>query len=585
MPAESPKLTLLDLRHSKLKTIHLGSSPDLEKLIVYGCNDLVELKMPAKSLKLALLDIRHSKLTNLDLRNTPNIERLNLIDCHDLVELQMPSESLILVGVHIRHSKLTTIHLGNTPNLENLTLKGCFDFVELEMPSESPKLLGISLSHSKLRTLDLGLTPNLKWLNLENCYDLVEINVPIGFLIFFFLLALSGCGRFKSFRFDRLLDSCEVGSLYVLHLIADTIYVCLLHPDNSFPKFRFEFFYKEDPASSHGNLNCICRLVFQRKSVQQEAIVDQRITVSQVDSDQRVSRKQCNSSDGDLKLRSLGIHSHVHSDDLFMILSPGIVDRCQVILPQSISVVDSSVVDDDDDDDIEYFSSPEDNNAKVRRIVKKLREFEWMFLNTECSLDIGFWLIKLKKIAVTLFEGIYQHDMHGLLDDLFSTLPMEGNNADTSEGEENTSLNTEPVKNNGTKLNDLLKDVEQKKIRPYEGTYVLSSSTDQETTNNSDWTNDDLTKVKGPEKEGSSSLQQESFKQVPNLNLSSVTNFMNMEVDDLSSIHDNMTGKNPSSASGTSNHQNSHFRVGLFVELRLVKTPNVSCEIQVSVLG
>ncbi|GJR11103.1 hypothetical protein Tco_0793755 [Tanacetum coccineum] len=59
-------------------------------------------------------------------------------------------------------------------------------------------------------------------------------------------------------------------------------------------------------------------------------------------------------------------------------------------------------------------------------------------------------------------EGIYQHDMHGLLDDLFPTLPMEGNNADTSEGEENTSLNTEPVKNDGTKSNDLLKDVEQK---------------------------------------------------------------------------------------------------------------------------
>ncbi|GKE13766.1 hypothetical protein Tco_1421343 [Tanacetum coccineum] len=58
-------------------------------------------------------------------------------------------------------------------------------------------------------------------------------------------------------------------------------------------------------------------------------------------------------------------------------------------------------------------------------------------------------------------KGIYQHDMHGLLDDLFSTLPMEGNNADTSEGEENTSLNTERVKNDGTKSNDLLKDVEQ----------------------------------------------------------------------------------------------------------------------------
>nr|GEX16818.1 hypothetical protein CTI12_AA180240 [Tanacetum cinerariifolium] len=45
-------------------------------------------------------------------------------------------------------------------------------------------------------------------------------------------------------------------------------------------------------------------------------------------------------------------------------------------------------------------------------------------------------------------ERIYQHDMHGLLDDLFPTLPMKGNNAHTSEGKENTSLNTEPIKNN-----------------------------------------------------------------------------------------------------------------------------------------
>ncbi|GKD03454.1 putative RNA-directed DNA polymerase, eukaryota, reverse transcriptase zinc-binding domain protein, partial [Tanacetum coccineum] len=94
-----------------------------------------------------------------------------------------------------------------------------------------------------------------------------------------------------------------------------------------------------------------------------------------------------------------------------------------------------------------------------------------------------------------------------------------------------------------------------------------SSSTDQEITNNSDWTNDDLSKVKGTERRGLVKYLRQGFmmfvaavqEQVPNLNLSFVMNFMNMEVYDLSSIHDNMTGKNPSSASGTSNHQNSHF--------------------------
>nr|GEY28021.1 transposase, Ptta/En/Spm [Tanacetum cinerariifolium] len=120
-----------------------------------------------------------------------------------------------------------------------------------------------------------------------------------------------------------------------------------------------------------------------------------------------------------------------------------------------------------------------------------------------------------------------------------------------------------------------------------------SSSIDQKTTNNSDWTNDDLSKVKGPERRGSvrctgkflvindkrshdpqvpllkaqvKYLQQGFMmfatavqEQVPNLNLSSVMNFMNMEADGLSSIHDNTIDKNPSS--GTSHHQNSHFRV------------------------
>ena len=59
-------------------------------------------------------------------------------------------------------------------------------------------------------------------------------------------------------------------------------------------------------------------------------------------------------------------------------------------------------------------------------------------------------------------EGIYQHDMHGLLNDLFPTCQMEGNNADTTEGEDDTSLSTEPVvKNDDRKYNDLLRDVEQ----------------------------------------------------------------------------------------------------------------------------
>jgi Leucine-rich repeat (LRR) protein len=111
-----------------------------------------------------------------------------------------------------------------------------------------------------LRTLDLGLTPKLKRLNLTNCYDLVEINAPVGCLKNLHFLDLSGCGRFKSFVFDKRSQPAEAGSLPELHLIAEPTDVCLLHPNNSFSKFRFSCYYKEDPGSSFGNIERLISL-------------------------------------------------------------------------------------------------------------------------------------------------------------------------------------------------------------------------------------------------------------------------------------------------------------------------------------
>nr|GEY97471.1 putative reverse transcriptase, RNA-dependent DNA polymerase [Tanacetum cinerariifolium] len=161
--------------------------------------------------------------------------------------------------------------------------------------------------------------------------------------------------------------------------------------------------------------------------------------------------------------------------------------------------------------------------AMKRRIVNDSLEFEWMFLNIECSLDVGFWLIRLKKVMYSfkLFEANESPSvgilfsvvsssriisclsasnsgsasdcgfLFRLSDDLrdnyvfwrsskssgsssergylnwkdhrevHDATPL-GNNVDTGEGKENTSLNTEPMKSDGTKLNDLLKDVEHK---------------------------------------------------------------------------------------------------------------------------
>ncbi|PWA81723.1 disease resistance protein (TIR-NBS-LRR class) [Artemisia annua] len=286
MPIESLKLKELNLQthltnlgrtsnaHSKLKTIHLGNTPNLERLILQRCNDLVELQMPVENLKLQHLELTHSKLTNLYLRNTPNLKTLILEGCNDLVELQMPAESPMLEWVDLRHSKLKILHLGSTPNLKVLILGGCNDLVELQMPVESTlKLEELNLSHSKLRTLDLGLAPNLKQLNLENCYNLVEIKAPIGCLRNLAFLDLSGCGSFKSFLFDKQLDSHDVCSLSELHLIAEPTNVCSLHSDNKFPKLKFSCFYKDDPGNipeaprDLDQLECLQELMFSSTKI------------------------------------------------------------------------------------------------------------------------------------------------------------------------------------------------------------------------------------------------------------------------------------------------------------------------------
>ncbi|GJW63754.1 Toll/interleukin-1 receptor domain-containing protein [Tanacetum coccineum] len=269
-------LRLLRIRSSKLRTFDLRFAPNLERLTISTCYDFVEIHMPVESVKLRYLDVTHSKLKTLHLGrtpnlkhltleefedhwNTPNLQILILVGCNDLVELEMPIESTRLECLVLSHiQQLKTIHLG-TPNLKELILEECNDLVEFQKPVESFELEELNLNHSKLRILDLGLTPNLKRLNLEICYGLVDINAPVGCLRNLAYLDLSGCGIFKSFLFDKHLNSHEVGSLSELHLIAEPTDVCPLHSDNDSPKFQFSCYYKEDPDSSFGNLE---RLIY-----------------------------------------------------------------------------------------------------------------------------------------------------------------------------------------------------------------------------------------------------------------------------------------------------------------------------------
>nr|GEX20674.1 hypothetical protein [Tanacetum cinerariifolium] len=179
MPDESLNLEYLCISDLKLKTVHLGNTSNLEKLILKDSDDLVQLQMPNESLNLEYLSLSHSKLKSVHLRNTLNLEKLFLIGCNDLIELQMPSESLELVVLNLSHSKLTNLHLMNTLTLKVLVLKGCNDLVELHMLDECLNLEYLNLSYSKLKTVHLRNTLNLENLFLIGCNDLIELQMPL----------------------------------------------------------------------------------------------------------------------------------------------------------------------------------------------------------------------------------------------------------------------------------------------------------------------------------------------------------------------------------------------------------------------
>ncbi|CAH1421486.1 unnamed protein product [Lactuca virosa] len=230
------KLRFLDLNRSMLSTLDLGLTPNLEKLNLGECSNLVELHMPFGCLKLVSIDLRNARLRTLDLRLAPNLEKLILVECNDLEELHMPHRCLNLGYLLLSKSKLRTLDIGLTPNLKYLDLKNSYYWEELHMADQCQKLTNLDISHSKLRTLDLRLTPNLKGLDLSYCCKLVDLHTPIGCLKKLVYVGLNGCLRFKSFLFNMkdctccsVDESLEVGLLSKLHLIVESLERCPFH--------------------------------------------------------------------------------------------------------------------------------------------------------------------------------------------------------------------------------------------------------------------------------------------------------------------------------------------------------------------
>ncbi|GKB72359.1 TMV resistance protein N-like protein [Tanacetum coccineum] len=239
------KLRYLDLSRTSLRKLNLSLIPNIEILNLKNCSNLTEVHIPYGCLKLKSISLDYSKLRNLNLGQDQDLEMLSLLGCSQLEELLMPFGFPKLNSLFLDKTYLKSFDLGTTPYLKTLSLRGCVNLVNLHTPITFPNLIYLNLSHSKLRSLNLGMTPNLETLDLRGCSQLVKINAPVGCLKKISLLDLSGCGRFKSFRFEKQFHSLDAGSLSELHLIANSLY-----------RRPFTCYYKEDPADSSliGNL-------------------------------------------------------------------------------------------------------------------------------------------------------------------------------------------------------------------------------------------------------------------------------------------------------------------------------------------
>ncbi|CAI9282578.1 unnamed protein product [Lactuca saligna] len=265
MTAGCVKLTSIDLNGLiRLRSLNLGLAPSIKELILFEFNDLEKLHLPGRCLNLRHLLLTNSRLRILDIGLTPNLEKLDLEKSYCLEELHMANEYQKLTELSITHSNLRTLDLGMIPNLEKLDLEKSYCLEELHMPKEYQKLTELIITHSNLRTIDLGMTPNLKKLVLTECRKLVELHTAIGCLKKLVHVDLSGCLRFISFFFNMkdctscsVDESLEVGPLAELHLMAESLESCPLHPDSNLPKFRFRCYYEDDRPSLTRNLEML----------------------------------------------------------------------------------------------------------------------------------------------------------------------------------------------------------------------------------------------------------------------------------------------------------------------------------------
>ncbi|KAD6454844.1 hypothetical protein E3N88_09550 [Mikania micrantha] len=187
------KLRFLDLRYSKLITIHLGITPNLETLNLYYCEDLIELKMPSELPMLNCLD-----LTGFLPSSSGNLEKLlsfGLCACTNL-----ESFSASICGLQ---------------HLSALTLEGCIPEVPKDLwKLESLEQLTLSMKEIKHLPDNICMLKHLKSLDLKSCEHLEQLPMDLGGLECLEELHLTDCVSLRDIP-DSI---CKMKFLKNLHL-------------------------------------------------------------------------------------------------------------------------------------------------------------------------------------------------------------------------------------------------------------------------------------------------------------------------------------------------------------------------------
>ncbi|PWA39674.1 leucine-rich repeat domain, L domain-like protein [Artemisia annua] len=198
MPVENLKLEYLNLSHSKLRTLDLGSTPNLCTLLLEGCYDLVEIKAPVGCLR--------------------NLAILDLSGCGSFMSFLFDKQ----LDSHLIAEPTNVCPLHSENNLPKLKFP-CFYREDPgnipEAPRDLDQLEGLEelmFSSTKIRNLpdSICMLMHLKAIRLKSCWHLEKLPEDLGRLQCLEELDLTECIVLR----DIPNSICQMKSLKYFHL-------------------------------------------------------------------------------------------------------------------------------------------------------------------------------------------------------------------------------------------------------------------------------------------------------------------------------------------------------------------------------